>query len=123
MIRRRCHFIVVSDAGCDPKCSLEDLGNLVRKVSVDFGVKIDFAERLTLAARQTPPVSGSCGAVADIIYPERPAQPGKLLYIKPGFHGTEPASARSYGLMHPDFPHEPTSVVRRIAVRGLPGNR
>jgi hypothetical protein len=51
----------------------------VRKVSVDFGVKIDFAERLTLAARQTPPVSGSCGAVADIIYPERPAQPGKLL--------------------------------------------
>ena len=90
MIRRRCHFIVVSDAGCDPKCSLEDLGNLVRKVSVDFGVKIDFAERLTLAARQTPPVSGSRGAGADIIYPERPAQPGKLPTSSPASTAPSP---------------------------------
>jgi hypothetical protein len=38
MVRRRCRFIVVSDAGCDPQCSFEDLGNAVRKIYIDFGV-------------------------------------------------------------------------------------
>ena len=30
MVLRRCHCIVLSDAGCDPDCSLEDLGNAER---------------------------------------------------------------------------------------------
>ena len=42
MVRRRCRIIVVSDAGADPKCTLEDLGNAVRKVYIDLGVKIEF---------------------------------------------------------------------------------
>jgi hypothetical protein len=109
MIRRRCRFMIVCDAGCDPDSTLEDLGSLVRKVSIDFGVKIDFAKRLTITARQTPAVPGSYAAVADVVYPERPETPSTLLYVKPGFHGTEPVSARSYGLTHPKFPHEPTT--------------
>jgi hypothetical protein len=40
MVRRRCRTIVVSDAGADPKCTLEDLGNAVRKIAIDFGVRI-----------------------------------------------------------------------------------
>lgn len=35
MVRRRCHLIVVSDAGCDPACGLEDLGNALRNLNVD----------------------------------------------------------------------------------------
>ncbi|MGB7042449.1 MAG: hypothetical protein WBD83_23060, partial [Xanthobacteraceae bacterium] len=31
MVRRRCRFIVVIDAGCDPNFAFEDLGNAVRK--------------------------------------------------------------------------------------------
>src|SRR5712664_49936 len=42
MVRRRCHLIVLSDGGCDPACSFEDLGNAVRKIWIDLKVKIDF---------------------------------------------------------------------------------
>jgi hypothetical protein len=42
MVRRRCRFIVVSDAGCDPKFEFEDLGNAVRKIWLDLGVSITF---------------------------------------------------------------------------------
>ena len=34
--------IVASDAGADPDCAFEDLGNAVRKVWIDLGVQIDF---------------------------------------------------------------------------------
>ncbi len=37
MVRRRCRFIVVSDAGCDPDFVFEDLGNAVRKIAIDLG--------------------------------------------------------------------------------------
>src|SRR4029077_20544502 len=42
MVLRRCHFIVVSDAGEDPECSFADLGESVRKIRIDFGIPIDF---------------------------------------------------------------------------------
>jgi hypothetical protein len=42
MVRRRCKFIVVSDAGCDPNFAFEDLGNAVRKLTLDLGVPITF---------------------------------------------------------------------------------
>ena len=36
MVLRRCHLIVVSDAGTDPDFVFEDLGNAIRKVRVDL---------------------------------------------------------------------------------------
>jgi patatin-like phospholipase len=109
MIRRRCHYIVVSDAGCDPDCAFEDLGNAVRKVWVDFGVKIEFKE-LRIAARKNPPSGeGVYCAVGHIYYPEAPAEPGYLIYFKPGFYGDEPPDIRAYAAMHPTFPHETTA--------------
>jgi hypothetical protein len=110
MIRRRCRVIVVSDAGCDPGCGLEDLGNAVRKVWIDFGVKIEF-QRIDVAARTIPPAkNGTYCALGRICYPEnRDGEPGYLIYIKPGFHGTEPPDIRSYAAAHPSFPHETTA--------------
>ena len=40
MVRRRCRFIVAIDAGCDPKFAFEDLGNAVRKIYIDLGIRI-----------------------------------------------------------------------------------
>ena len=37
MVLRRCHFIVVSDAGCDATCGLNDLGGAIRKIRADEG--------------------------------------------------------------------------------------
>src|SRR3569833_650824 len=107
MVRRRCRFIVVSDAGCDPKATFEDLGNAVRKIYIDFGVSVEF-ERLTIKARQTPPVAGVSCAIGTIRYPDSD-RPGWLLYIKPSYLGTERADIRSYATFHEEFPHESTT--------------
>jgi hypothetical protein len=108
MVRRRCRYIVVSDAGCDPECRLEDLGNAVRKAWIDQGIAIRF-RAIDVTARQSLPVAGVYCAVADICYPEPDAQPAILVYIKPGYHGTEPADVRAYAAVNPTFPHETTS--------------
>jgi hypothetical protein len=113
MIRRRCRFIVVSDAGCDPDCSFEDLGNAVRKIYIDFGVSINF-KKLEIRARQMPlaresSLHGVRFAIGTISYPGA-ARTGWLLYIKPTYHGTtEGVDIRSYAADHPTFPHESTT--------------
>jgi hypothetical protein len=113
MVRRRCRFIVVSDAGCDPQCSFEDLGNAVRKIYIDFGVSINF-KKLEIRARQNPPPTGPGAAgvrfaIGTIEYPGS-SRPGWLLYIKPTYHGTtEGVDIRSYATDHPAFPHESTT--------------
>ena len=107
MVRRRCRFILVSDAGCDPTFSFEDLGNAVRKIFIDFGVSIDFA-KLEIKARQNPPVPGLRFAIGTIHYPGS-SRSGWLLYVKPTYQGTERADVRSYASGSPDFPHESTT--------------
>ena len=110
MIRRRCKFIVISDAGYDPDCTLEDLGNAVRKIWIDFGVVIKLAST-GLRARQRPGPSTYC-ARGHIIYPEAPDRPGILIYLKPSLDGTEPPDVRSHAAGHPLFPHERVSSWR-----------
>jgi hypothetical protein len=51
MVRRRCRFIVVIDAGCDPDFAFEDLGNAVRKIYIDLGIRITFEELDKLKTR------------------------------------------------------------------------
>ncbi len=108
MVRRRCRFILISDAGCDPECTLEDLGNAVRKIWIDLGVRVAF-ERVDVAARREPPADGAYAALGRIRYPEEGAREGILVYVKPGFHGSEPPDIRSYAALHQAFPHEGTS--------------
>ena len=107
MVRRRCRFILISDAGSDPKCTLEDLGNAVRKIWIDLGIRIEF-ERIDVAARREPPADGAYCALGRIHYPEKGARDGTLVYVKPGFHGSEPPDIRSYAALHQAFPHEGT---------------
>jgi hypothetical protein len=108
MVRRRCRRIVVSDAGCDPTFSFEDLGNAVRKIYIDFGVSINF-DKLEIKARQNPPVPGMRFAIGTIHYPGSD-QEGWLLYLKPTYMATtERADVRSYASASPAFPHESTT--------------
>jgi len=106
MVRRRCRTIVVSDAGADPNCTLEDLGNAVRKVAIDLGVKIEF-ERIHVRKRSDAAAAGVYCAVGSIFYPE--GKPGIIVYFKPGFYGiSEPADVRAYAAANAKFPHEST---------------
>jgi hypothetical protein len=112
MVRRRCRFIVISDAGCDPNFTFEDLGNAVRKIEIDLGVKINMSKLETLRARGAKFDVGAnmpYWACGEIDYRVDGGQAnGFLLYIKPGYHGDESAGIRAYASTHPDFPHQTT---------------
>ena len=53
MVRRRCRFMVVVDAGEDRKFAFEDLGNAVRKIYIDLGIEIEFHGLECLTNRPT----------------------------------------------------------------------
>jgi len=115
MVLRRCHCIVVSDAGCDPTYTYEDLANAVRKIRIDFGIPIDFdnpSMPMSPDKVPTPRHNGKHCAIARIRYsavdgPEAPD--GILIYIKPSLNGNEPADVQHYAAADPLFPHQPTS--------------
>ena len=120
MVRRRCRFIIVVDAGCEPKFGFEDLGNAVRKIYIDLGVAIEFEglERLQnrpsakVIRRETAKGPIPYCAIGTIDYknadgPE--CENGFIIYIKPAYHdANESAGIRSYAKANPTFPHEST---------------
>ncbi|HMG47946.1 MAG TPA: patatin-like phospholipase family protein [Allosphingosinicella sp.] len=104
MIRRRCRYIVLSDAGADPDCKFEDLGNAVRKIKIDLGIDIRF-EELRISSRTRPINPQYAWALGKILYPEGT---GHLLYIKPSLFGSLPVDVKSYASRSESFPHETT---------------
>jgi predicted acylesterase/phospholipase RssA len=112
MLRRRCRFIVVSDATCDPDYAYADLGSVVRKAAIDFGIRITF-KHLDMPRRGETALQGAYSAFAIIEYPEERSpgrrQRGYLLYIKAYYQGLEePADVRAYAMANPAFPHDST---------------
>jgi glycerophosphoryl diester phosphodiesterase len=130
LIRRNCRYIMVCDAGQDPKFICEDLGDLVRRCRTDFGVEIDIAvDRIrqlsTAGFSQTHCVVGVIHYLhlprreGDRLVAEdggpllpgcRPAhEKGYLIYIKPSITGDEPQDVREYQRRIPEFPHQSTA--------------
>jgi Patatin-like phospholipase len=117
MVRRRCRFIVVVDAGEDAHLAFNDLGNAIRKIYIDLGIRIDFTGLQDL--RNRPPPAGinelehiPYHVVGFIDYKAADgdgSSNGTILYIKPALHCTEPAGIASYAAAHSDFPHETTT--------------
>jgi hypothetical protein len=121
MVLRRCRYIVVSDGGCDPKYSFEDLGNAIRKIRTDLGVPIDI-EHMNMFPRTADGKypEGRYVATANIRYsaidqPPQGKQPkdidGTLVYIKPGLYSEDyfPKDVYNYATSSTDFPHESTA--------------
>ncbi|HEX9965461.1 MAG TPA: hypothetical protein VGB04_10820 [Allosphingosinicella sp.] len=121
MVRRRCRYIVVSDAGADPECAFADLGGAVRKVKIDLDVDIRFDD-LDISSRGRSVEGQRAFALGTIEYPERrhpgpepesleASEPrtGRLLYIKPSYFGELPVDVRSYAEVSKTFPHESTA--------------
>ncbi|HEX9947964.1 MAG TPA: hypothetical protein VGA98_10525 [Allosphingosinicella sp.] len=121
MVRRRCRYIVVSDAGADPQCAFADLGGAVRKAKIDFDVDISF-DSLDISGRGREIDPQRAYALGTIEYPEarytgagpedaeaRRRRTGRLLYIKPSYFGRLPVDVRSYAEVSKTFPHESTA--------------
>lgn len=116
MVMRRCHTIVVIDAGADPGYAFDDLGNAVRKIRVDFGIPIELPAGMPIRSRFDPQ-NCHC-AVGSIHYhcidgdttaDGRPIEDGVLVYIKPVLNGNEPPDVLNYARTSAAFPHEPTT--------------
>jgi hypothetical protein len=110
MVLRRCRYIVVIDAGCDPEHEFADLGNAIRKIRVDLGVPIDIPE-LPIYSRRSQKHGSRC-AVGTIGYShiDGAGTDGTLVYLKPTFYETnEPKDVLNYAKTSPTFPHESTA--------------
>lgn len=114
MVLRRNRFILVSDAGCDETCSLEDLGNAIRKIRIDLGIPVEFSTEFKIRARSDDPAApaGRYWAMGRIRYAvidgTLPDDDGLILYVKPGFYGHEPRDVFNYASANKAFPHETT---------------
>jgi len=135
MVRRRCRYILVCDAGADPDFGFKDLGNAIRKIRIDFGIPIVFEKRVLIFPKQASGQAASnraryC-ALADIHYDMVDAVEGedklseeeklhakkkligKLIYIKPSICAqplpATPFDVANYARFSRDFPHETTA--------------
>jgi len=113
MVRRRCHRIMVVDAGCDPRYEYSDLFNAVRKIRVDFGIRITMP--CNLPGR---PGTSDCSrmAVGRIHYSDRDGGDandvdGILYLLKPLLNGCESPDLREYASSTPGdaFPQQTTA--------------
>ena len=126
LVRRRCRYIVCVDAGADPTHSCKELGDVIRKVRIDFGIRIEIdIDRLKLSPERT--VRGHV-AVGRIRYTDRfvdtspfgspqhkdqedesdESIDGYIFYLKPSFSGDEDPDLANFRDRNPDFPHETT---------------
>jgi hypothetical protein len=109
MVLRRCHYILVSDAGCDQESRFQDLGNAIRKIRIDLGIDIDIDLSLLRPKEQRRVTQHH--AIGTIHYDrvDSGAPKGVLIYLKPSLTGNESADVLEYAAHHTAFPHEPTS--------------
>lgn len=109
MVARRCRFIVISDAGCDPTYAFGDLSNAVRRIRLDLGIPIEF---LPLSqSREGQGRTNQHGAIGVIRYGavDGPGAPdGTIVYLKATLSGDEPVDVRNFAATDPLFPHDST---------------
>jgi hypothetical protein len=107
LVRRRCRYIVVSDAEEDRYFKLEGIGGAVRKCRNDFGVVIT----LNLEALQpvgNPAKSRLHYSIGTIRYPGE-QDCGVLVYIKASLTNDESVDLIEFGKRHEEFPHTSTA--------------
>ena len=110
MVLRRCHTIVVIDAGCDRDFVYADLGNAIRKIRIDLGIPIEFPKFSNFRKYDEGGQTFYC-SVGQIRYgvEDKGKADGLILYLKPTIRGDETADVLNYERQHRDFPHESTA--------------
>ncbi len=115
LVRRRCRFIIVSDAEQDGDLNFDGIAMAIRKCRMDFGAEIslDLSALKKLAGTKE---STKHFAVGTIKYPPPPGEKpddrlyvGKVIYIKSSLTGDEPVDVMSYAKEHDAFPHDMTT--------------
>jgi hypothetical protein len=115
LIQRGCSVIVVGECGCDPQTTLDDLGNMIRKVRIDFAAEVTFDDADIQKLRDRPPEAHVIiGKIrydsdhADALGLPENERDGVLVVVKPNLSGGEPVDVKQYGYLHSDFPQQNT---------------
>ncbi len=111
MVRRRCRFMVVSDASADPKYDFQDLANAIQKIRADMGVPIEFIGGAPEIRHKKDGPSKHCALlrVQYSVVDGEGVPDGRILYIKPALSTNESRDVKYYSDNHKDFPHETTA--------------
>ncbi len=108
LIRRRCRYILVSDAGADPGFTFADLAHAIELVRTDFGVGIDLKVE-TLKPRGEDALSPGAFVLGDIYYDDGPEPTGRIIYLKATMLDGLPEDVNGYRRQHRTFPHQSTA--------------
>jgi len=124
LLRRRCRFIIASDATADPDFNFTDLGNAIERARVDFGITTRFSDGEYDLEHLIPGTAGHSVfqekfelakrgfAFGNIYYPkinDKPAQEGLLIYVKSTMTSGLPGDIYGYKARHPEFPDQSTA--------------
>ena len=110
MVARRCRFIVVSDAGCDPDYTFGDLSNAVRRIRLDLGVPILFPPlEQSRAGQGSRNQHGGIGVIKYSAVDGPGAPDGTIVYLKATLSGDEEVDVRNFAALDPLFPHDSTA--------------
>lgn len=132
LIRRRIPRIVICDGCADPKYQFSELGQLIRKARIDFGIRItsltpaeivqhvpthlqahvgtydDLRQTLTPLAPGNPDIHPKQAGLLWVHYPDG-ARRSVILYLKAKLAGNESPDIQHYHDANPDFPQEATA--------------
>jgi hypothetical protein len=109
LIRRRCRYVIVVDAGIDETAASDNMAAMLMLVRTDFGIRIELDPSLMQRKDATGFSQWHC-AVGRIRYDEvdQAAVPGVLIYVQAALTGDEPADLLQYLTRNPDFPRQST---------------
>lgn len=110
LLRRRCQFIIASDAEADPKLTFGGLAALIRYARIDLGIEIDIQpDDLRLDHEGESRQHCTLGFIRYPATDTSPSEVGFLLYIKSSITGDEDELIAEYRGASPSFPHESTA--------------
>jgi hypothetical protein len=108
LLRRRCRYIIVSDAGADPTCTLADLGQAVQRARADLGAEVDLcADSLFHGNGEGDATRKRAHLVGQVVYSD--GTRGEILYLKALLRENLGADIYGYWRTNPEFPNQPTS--------------
>jgi hypothetical protein len=106
LLRRRCRYIIVSDAGADPACTLADLGQAVQRARADLGAEVELCADPLFHANGTD-IRKRAHLLGSVVYAD--GSRGEILYLKALLREHLGADIYGYWRTNPEFPNQPTS--------------
>ena len=106
LIRRRCRYIIASDASADPGWNFGDLARAIELIRVDFAAQVTL-DIEPLRPQGEERISQRPFVLGDITYND--GSKGQLLYVKTAYISGLPADVFGYRRENPEFPDQSTA--------------